>query len=48
VVNVADSNIDCFLCRNVCVSSTQLKSPIWSKERLENYDLQDGYTSNTN
>jgi hypothetical protein len=31
VLNVAYSNIDCFLCRNACVSSTQLNSPIGAK-----------------
>jgi hypothetical protein len=34
MLEAATANIDCFLSRDTCVSSTQLNRSIWNKERL--------------
>jgi hypothetical protein len=51
MLDVAPSNMEGFLYRDTCVSSTQLKSSIWSKHSLsppETPMLQEIFLSNTN
>jgi hypothetical protein len=51
VLNAAASTIDYFLCRDTCVSSTQLIRLVWKKMNpypLWNYDLQEVFLLKTN
>jgi hypothetical protein len=51
VLGAPASNIDGFVWRDTCVSSSQAKRPIWNKMSLspsENYDFRDVFLSKTN
>jgi hypothetical protein len=47
VLDAPDSNIDVFLWRAICVSSTQLNRPIWYKQSLEKPKLLEVFLSKT-